>query len=176
MTEPARIELPLSGWSMRRWRERDQAALQRAADDERIARWMSDTWPSPYTAADAAWWVGEGAAHGSTWALCLHDVPMGGLGAHPQGGFLRCNVEVGWWLAPAQWGQGVVPLAAAELLRQTWCDPEVTRVFAPIHAGNGPSMRVAAKLGMTLEAVQRRSAIKRGVVIDRHVFALIRTP
>ena len=175
MTQAACIELPLPGWSMRRWREGDEAALQRAADDERIARWMSDTWPSPYTLSDAQWWVREGAAtHGSNWALCLHDVAQGGLGAHPQRGFLRCNVEVGWWLSPAHWGRGVVPLAGQELLRLALADLEVTRVFAPVHAHNEPSMRVARKLGMTLEAVQPKSAYKRGTVIDRHIYALYR--
>ena len=169
------IDLALPGWSMRRWRDGDQAALQRAADDERIARWMSDTWPAPYTPADADWWVREGSTTtGSTWALCLHDVPQGGVGAHRQQGFQRCNAEVGWWMTPAHWGHGVVPRAGAELLRQTFADPEVTRVFAPIHAGNERSMRVALKLGLQLEGVQPRSAYKRGVVIDRHIFACYR--
>lgn len=161
-------------WTLRRWREGDEAALARAANDERILRWMSDTWPDPYTLDDALWWVGEGSRGGSTWALCLDDVPQGGVGAHPQGGFQRCNVEVGWWLAPAHWGQGLVPMAARWLVERALLNPEVTRVLAPIHAGNMPSMRVAEKIGMRLESVQPRSAYQRGAVIDRHLFALYR--
>ncbi|MBN8504284.1 MAG: GNAT family N-acetyltransferase [Burkholderiales bacterium] len=163
-------------WTLRPWRPGDEAALARAANDDRILRWMSDTWPEPYTVADAAWWVNEGSLAGSTWALCLKDVPQGGVGAHPQTGFQRCNVEVGWWLAPAHWGQGLVPLAARWLVEQALLNPEVTRVFAPIHAGNIPSGRVAEKIGMRLESVQPRSAIKRGTVIDRHLYALYRDP
>lgn len=50
----------------------------------------------------------------------------------------------------------------------------MTRVFAPIHAGNTRAMRVAEKLGMRLESVQPRSAFKRGEVIDRLLYACCR--
>jgi RimJ/RimL family protein N-acetyltransferase len=169
------IVLPQPGWSMRAWREGDVAALARAANDERILQWMSDTWPSPYTEDDARWWIGTGQhTGGMAWALCRDDVPWGGAGVHPQTGFQRCNVELGWWLHPDHWGQGVVPAAAVHLVEQAFALPEVTRVFAPIHAGNDRSVRVAEKVGMRLEAVQPRSAFKRGKVIDRVVYAAYR--
>lgn len=166
------IVLPQPGWSMRAWREDDVAALARAANDERILQWMSDTWPSPYTEDDARWWIGTGQhASGMAWALCRNDTPWGGAGLHPQTGFLRCNVELGWWLHPDHWGQGVVPAAAVHLVEQAFALAEVTRVFAPIHAGNDRSVRVAEKVGMRLEAVQPRSAFKRDKVIDRVIYA-----
>jgi [ribosomal protein S5]-alanine N-acetyltransferase len=176
MTAPVpTLALPQPGWTMRAWRVDDAQRLALIANDERIAQWMSDTWPHPYTQADALWWVTDGhATMGRTWALCLHDEPQGGCGAHPQGGFQRCNVEVGWWLSPEHWGQGVVPAAARMLLEQAFADTDVHRVFAPVHAGNQRSMRVAQKAGMVLESVQPKSAFKRGRVIDRHLFAAYR--
>ena len=143
-----KFALDLPGWTLRPWRPGDEGALAQVANDERIAAWMSDTWPCPYTQEDANWWVNEASCKDQVWALCLHDVPQGGIGAHPQAGFQRCNVEVGWWLSPAHWGQGVVPQAARWLLEQAFLlNPEATRVFAPIHAGNIRSMRVAEKIG-----------------------------
>ena len=172
MNTASTIVLPQPGWSMRAWREDDVAALARAANDERILQWMSDTWPSPYTEDDARWWIGTGQhTGGMAWALCRDDVPWGGAGVHPQTGFQRCNVELGWWLHPDHWGQGVVPAAAVHLVEQAFALPEVTRVFAPIHAGNDRSVRVAEKVGMRLEAVQPRSAFKRDKVIDRVIYA-----
>ena len=175
MSEVAAIALPRAGWAMRAWRPTDVAALARAANDERILRWMSDTWPTPYTEQDARWWIETGQHQsGLSWALCLDDVPQGGVGLHPQQGFLRCNVEVGWWLHPDHWGQGVVPQAAAQVLARALALPDVTRVFAPIHAGNERSVRVAEKVGLRLESVQPRSAFKRGQVIDRVLYATYR--
>ena len=149
--------------------------LQPLGDDASIAQWMSDTWPMPYTLEDARWWACEGhAAQGDNWAICLDGVPQGGCGGLRQPGFLRCNVEVGWWLSPARWGQGITALAARFCVERAFANAEVTRVFAPIHAGNIRSMRVAEKAGLRLEAVQPHSALKRGRVITRHVYAAYR--
>jgi RimJ/RimL family protein N-acetyltransferase len=35
-------------------------------------------------------------------------------------------------------------------------------------------MRVAEKAGLALEGVQRKSALKAGRVIDRHLYAIVR--
>lgn len=169
------IALPQPGWGLRRWRADDVPRLATIADDERIAAWMSDTWPMPYTEADARWWVEEGQlTNGENWAIAFDGVACGGCGRHPQAGFQRCNVEVGWWLAPEHWGRGLAVAAARFLIERSFVDADVHRVFAPIHAGNTRSMRVAQKAGMALESVQPLSAFKRGRVIDRHVFAAYR--
>lgn len=169
------IDLGLPGWTLRRWRSDDAPALQAVADDERIGQWMSDRWPMPYTLADAQWWVGPGHVEsGSNWAICLADVPQGGCGLAQQSGFQRCNAEVGWWLSPAHWGQGIATRGARFCVEQAFANAEVTRVFAPIHDGNIRSMRVAEKAGLKLESVQPMSALKQGRVITRHVHAAYR--
>lgn len=156
---------------MRAWRPEDAGDLASSADDERVLAWMSDVWPEHYTLEDARWWIEEGQfSSGMAWALCLEDRPKGGVGLHPQRGFLRCNVELGWWLNPAYWGNGIVPEAGSHLLRAAWALADCARVFAPIHAGNVRSERAAEKMGMTLESVQRLSAFKRGRLIDRHIY------
>lgn len=171
----AAIALPIPGWTLRPWRVADIPQLVAVADDERIGQWMSDTWPMPYTEADARWWVEEGQfSTGESWAIALDDVALGGCGRHPQAGFQRCNVEIGWWLAPSHWGRGVTPAAARVMVERSFADADVHRVIAPIHAGNTRSMRVAEKIGMQLESVQPLSAFKRGRVIERHVWAVYR--
>ena len=164
-----------TGWTLRRWRPEDAPALAVLANDEAIGSWMSDNWPMPYTLADADWWTQTGHAQsGDNWAICLHGEPQGGCGGRQEAGFLRCNVEVGWWLTPAHWGQGIATLAARLCVAMAFARPEVSRVFAPIHEGNQRSMRVAERAGLVLEAVQPQSALKRGRVITRHVYAAYR--
>ena len=53
-------------------------------------------------------------------------------------------------------------------------DPEVTRVFAPVHAGNAASMRVLQKSGFVREGLLRQSAMKAGRVVDRVLYARYR--
>jgi [ribosomal protein S5]-alanine N-acetyltransferase len=176
-TEPLpTIDLARPGWRLRAWRASDAAALAQHASNPNVWRWMSDSFPQHYTLDIAKHWVTRGHtdAGDRNWAIAFNDETVGGCGIHPGAGHFRCNAELGWWLAELHWGQGITSLVARALVEQAFDNPEITRLFAPIHAGNERSMSVARNAGFTLESIQRRSAIKAGAVIDRHVFSRIR--
>ena len=176
-TEPLpTIPLGVDGWTLRAWRESDAPALTEHAGNVTVWRWMSDSFPHPYTLEMAEVWCTRGHVEfgGDNWAIALHDEAVGGCGVIPQQGHFRCNAEVGWWLAEEHWGRGVVTRVAALLAARAFENPQITRVFAPIHAGNARSMRVAEKNGFALEGVQRQGAVKAGRSIDRWVFARYR--
>ncbi len=176
MTASPTLDLGLPGWTLRAWREGDAPSLAAHADNERVWRWMSDSFPHPYTQAIAEHWVARGHVDigGTHWAIALEDRAVGGCGVIPQPGPLRCSAEVGWWLGEPYWGRGVVGRVAAVLAQQAFADPAISRVFAPVHAGNLRSMRVAEKAGFVLEGVQPQSAVKAGRVIDRWIWARYR--
>lgn len=171
------LDLGLEGWALRAWRAGDAASLARHANNPNVWRWMSDTFPHPYTVEIAAYWVQRGHVEfgGDNWAIALDGEAVGGCGIHWGQQQFRCNAELGWWLGEPYWGRGVVTRVAALLVARAFRDPGITRVFAPIHAGNARSMRVAEKNGFVLEGVQRLSALKAGHAIDRHVYARYRT-
>ncbi len=173
---PPSIDLGLPGWHLRGWREGDAPALARHADDLAVWRWMNDAFPHPYTLALAQAWVTRGHLEfgGRHWAITRDDAAVGGCGLTPLEGPQRCNAEIGWWLGQAFWGQGVGSRAARALVTQGFSDPSLTRLYATVHAGNTPSMRVAEKAGLQLEGVQRRSVHKAGRIIDRHIYAVVR--
>lgn len=170
------LRLDRTGWSLRAWRASDAEALAAHANNPEVWRWMSDAFPHPYTIELARHWVTRGHVEfgGDNWAIAHDDQAVGGCGIRPLDGALRCSAEVGWWLAEPHWGQGIATLVARALVARAFEDPQITRVFAPIHAGNARSMRVAEKAGFAPEGVQRRSALKAGRVIDRHLYAVVR--
>ena len=170
------LALGLPGWTLRAWRRGDAASLARHASNVEVWRWMSDSFPHPYTLEIAEHWATRGHIDfgGDHWAIAFNDEAVGGCGIHPQAAQFRCNAEVGWWLAEEHWGRGVVTRVAGALVSRAFANPEITRVFAPVHAGNARSMRVAEKNGFVLEGVQRQGAVKAGRVIDRWVFARYR--
>ena len=170
------LELGLPGWTLRAWRDGDAPALALHANNPNVWRWMSDAFPQPYTLAIAEHWVTRGHIDfgGDHWAIALDDQAVGGCGIAPLGGPQRCVAEVGWWLAEAYWGRGVVTRVAQGLVARAFESPGISRIEAPIHDGNRRSMRVAGNAGFALEAVQRQSAIKAGQVIDRHLFVRLR--
>jgi RimJ/RimL family protein N-acetyltransferase len=170
------IDLGVEGWCLRAWREGDAPSLSKHAGNVNVWRWMSDRFPHPYTLDIAEHWVRRGHIDfgGDHWAIAIDGQAVGGAGIAPQDGPLRCNAEIGWWLAEEHWGRGIVTRVAAALVARAFDNPQITRVFAPIHAGNQRSMRVAEKTGFVLEGVQRQGAVKAGQIIDRHVYACYR--
>ncbi len=170
------LDIGLPGWRLRAWHESDALSLARHVNNVNILRWMSDTFPRHYTPELAEHWVRHGHIEfgGDNWALTLDDEAVGGCGIHQQAAQFRCVAEVGWWLAEPHWGRGVMSHAARVLVSRALDNPQIARVFAPIHAGNARSMAVARHAGMHLEGVQRQSALKDGRVIDRHIYVCLR--
>ena len=170
------LALGIDGWTLRAWRAGDALALALHANNRNVWRHMSDSFPHPYTLEIAEHWVARGHIEfgGDNWAIALHDAAVGGCGIHQESGQFRCNAELGWWLAEEHWGRGVVTRVAGALVDHAFAQPEITRVYAPIHAGNQRSMRVAEKSGFVLEGVAPQSAIKDCLVVDRWVWGKYR--
>ena len=170
------LDIGLDGWTLRAWREGDASALSEHANNPKVWRNMSDSFPHPYTLEIAEHWVRRGHIDfgGDNWAIAYEDQVVGGCGIHQQAGQFRCNAEIGYWLAEPHWGRGIVTQVARVLTARALTRPEITRVYAPIHGHNRASMRVVEKSGFVCEGVQRRSAIKAGQVIDRVVYACYR--
>ncbi len=172
------VEVGVAGWTLRAWRVDDAPALAEHATNPKVWRNMSDGFPHPYTIDIARHWVSQGHIDfgGDNWAIAFEDHAVGGCGMHLGASQFRCNAEIGYWLAEPYWGQGVASKVARALAERAFADPQVTRVFAPIHTNNAASMRVAEKAGMVREGVQPQSAIKAGSVIDRVIYARYRDP
>jgi [ribosomal protein S5]-alanine N-acetyltransferase len=170
------IDLGVAGWCLRAWQARDAPSLSKHAGNLNVWRWMSDLFPHPYTLDIAEHWVARGHIEfgGDNWAIAFNDEAVGGCGIHPEAAQFRCNAEVGWWLAEDRWGRGITTRVVAALVERAFAQPEITRIYAPIHTGNARSMRVAEKNGFRLEGVQPQSAIKDGQVIDRWVYGKYR--
>ena len=170
------LPLGIDGWRLRAWRASDAESLARYANDERVWRNMSEAFPHPYTLALAQHWVERGQVDfgGDNWAIAFDDEAVGGCGLQQGEGGTRCNVEIGYWLGQAHWGRGVATELVRVLCEQALTRPEVTRIFAPVHADNPASMRVLQKNGFFREAELKRSAVKGGRVIDRVQWARLR--
>ncbi len=170
------LDLGLPGWTLRAWHAQDAPALAEQAGDPAVWRNMSDAFPHPYTLETARHWVDRGHVEfgGDNWAVALDDRAVGGCGIVVQDGALRCNAEIGYWLARPYWGRGIGTRVATVLTERAFDDPAVMRVFAPVHAYNPASVRVLENCGFVREGVLRLSAVKAGTVIDRVLMARYR--
>ncbi|MEU1602118.1 GNAT family N-acetyltransferase [Micromonospora matsumotoense] len=127
-----------------------------------VVRWLGAAPGLPLTdpaqaAGRLALWRARHAAHGDrygTWAVQVRDtgVVVGTILLKPLPGrdeqVATDDIEVGWHLHPDSWGHGYATEAARALV-----DRELAtgtgQVYAVVAPGNGASMAVARRLGMT---------------------------
>jgi RimJ/RimL family protein N-acetyltransferase len=72
------------------------------------------------------------------------------------------EIEIGWWLARAQWGRGLATEAARSALRDGFERAGLSRIVAIAQPANGASIRIMEKLGMRYE----RAYHHRGVSVE----------
>ena len=85
-----------------------------------------------------------------TYAIVLKEtgLPVGSVGLHHNDLAEKDDeAELGYWLGVPYWGRGIVPEAAKELLRHTFQDIHLERVWCAYYDGNTKSERVQEKLG-----------------------------
>jgi RimJ/RimL family protein N-acetyltransferase len=65
------------------------------------------------------------------------------------------GIEVGWTVAREHWGKGYAPEAGRAACEWAHSELSVGHILSLIHPGNEQSIRVAEKLGLTLEGLHR---------------------
>jgi RimJ/RimL family protein N-acetyltransferase len=157
----------------------DAPALVMHANDPAVARNLFDGFPQPYTLDAATAWSthkSQSGAFGRVWGVVVDGAVIGCIGLRQESGWLRCNAEIGYWIGRSHWRRGIASDAVRQVTDWAFAAvPEITRIHAPIFAGNDGSQAVARKCGYVREGVLKQSAIKDGAVIDRVVWAAYRT-
>lgn len=124
--------------------------------------WLREILPRPYTGCEEADWtirLASGEAIGECWLLRI----------------LRSNrAEIGYWMAPAYWGQGFPARAVRTLACFAFREFDCRKVFANIRDGNDRSRRVLEKAGFAYEATLRAHTVHEGRSYDVHYFGLWR--
>lgn len=84
------------------------------------------------------------------------------------------GAEIGYDLAPAHWGRGLVPEAVRAVLRHAFLTLKLNRVQAFVVPEGAQSMRVLEKLGFQRDGVLREAGHWKGRYWDKVCFSLLR--
>lgn len=163
---------------LRPWRAADQDSLVRHADNRRVWRNMTHTFPHPYTADDAQLWLRIAANPGASIQLAI-DVggeAVGGIGAIAGEGIYRATAQFGYWLGEAWWGRGIATAAARALASRIASERLFARLEAQVFEWNPASMRVLEKSGFQRDAVLRSAATKDGLLLDTVLYSRVFAP
>jgi RimJ/RimL family protein N-acetyltransferase len=153
----------------------DAAAVFEICQDREIAAWTSI--PQPYLFEHARTFIAETVAawhDGREPTFAAIDrgtgqmvgcVGLRGIG-HAQ--------EIGYWMAPAGRGRGLMTEAVRLVSRWALDELGVERIGLLVYVGNDASARVAERAGYQREGLLRRYAMQRGVARDCIVYSLLR--
>ena len=168
----------MEAFHLRPWRAEDAAEVAAAANNPRIAANLRNVFPHPYTLADAEWYVHDclekGEARQLTRAIVAGGRVAGSIGVFVQDDILEKSAELGYWLAEAYWGQGIMTEAVKQLCREAFGRFAVVRIFAQPFEENQGSRRVLEKAGFTWEGTMRNGVFKNGRVQSFCMYGLLR--
>jgi ribosomal-protein-alanine N-acetyltransferase len=160
---------------LRAWRPADKADLVRHANNRRVWRNMTHSFPHPYTTDDADLWLEIAANPGPSIQLAI-DVEgraVGGVGVIAGEGIYCATAQFGYWLGEEYWGRGIASAAARTLAERIGQEHLFARLEAQVFDWNPASMRVLEKAGFTRDAVLRSAATKDGMLIDTVLYARV---
>ncbi|KAK0618193.1 acyl-CoA N-acyltransferase [Bombardia bombarda] len=158
--------------------------MQRHADNLKIARWMRNTFPSPYKLSHSAEWIAITAAESPTRKFAIATLPtaadphgafIGSIGLMPKADIEQHCMEVGYWVAEPHWGGGIMTEVVRAFTRWAFeTNPELLRIDGSCFEGNEGSAKVLTKGGFTYEGMRRNAVYKNGEVMGLKLFGLLR--
>lgn len=166
------------GISIRQWRLSDAKDLAAALSNPKVLNNLRDGLPYPYREQDAQNYIRSMLSADPdqifAYAVCVDDKAVGSVTAFRQENIHRCTAELGYYLAEAYWGQGIMTQAVCMLCVRLFSETDLLRIYAEPFACNMGSRRVLEKAGFQLEGILRSNACKNGQVLDMAMYGLIR--
>jgi RimJ/RimL family protein N-acetyltransferase len=159
---------------LRKWQSGDEQSLVENANNYNIWKNMKDVFPHPYTITDAYEWINIAADSAENFAIEVNSKAVGGIGVLLKDDIYRKNAEIGYWLGEAYWGNKIISTAIMDVVKYTFANYDIHRIYAGVFEYNVASMRVLEKAGFVKEAVLKKSLTKEGKLFDEHIYAKYR--
>jgi [ribosomal protein S5]-alanine N-acetyltransferase len=159
-------------YSLRSWHVTDAQSLLENANNFKIAQYLTNKFPYPYT-IDAAYNFIAFATKDTPihiFAIEVNGKAIGGIGLHPQDDIMCKNMELGYWIGEPFWGNGIITKAIAEIVKWGFSNYDINRIFATCFSTNIASQKVLLKNGFVLEATIPQSIFKNNAMYDALIF------
>lgn len=164
---------------LRPFRGGDLPGVFEGLSDPRVIEHYGVRYASLEATREQLRWYGriQQEATGQWWCICLAGAPERLIGAC---GFNDIDLEhrraeIGYWLLPAHWGQGLAREAVAAAIRHAFDRLGIHRIGADVDMENHASVALLARLGFTREGVRRGYEMKEGRPIDLQLFSRLAT-
>lgn len=111
----------------------------------------------------------EGFAAGIWWGSDI----IGVLGTHKTD-WLNRKVEIGYWIATAFQGQGIITDACRAAINHAFCEWKLNRVEIHCAVGNEKSCAIPKRLGFQFEGLLREAQLVNGKYLDINIYGMLK--
>ncbi len=154
--------------------EGDTMSLYEHAGHPELALYVPETFPSPFTVAEAA--KRCRAQSDSTWGIFIDGEACGQAGYGTRGQHCRRTYEIGIWLSPLYQGKGIAKKIMRALIQRIWDTTDALRIESEVYGNNVASIEGTLRLGMRIESIRRDRIVDRfGQVQDEIAFVMLRS-
>ena len=151
----------------------DAEHLAIMANNVRIWNQVRNAFPQPYWYMDAVRYISSLEAQDPLTTFCIEvDGRCAGVcGLKLQSDYFHRSAELGYWLGEPYWGRGIMSEVVPAISKWGFANfPHLNRQFAYAFESNPGSMRILEKAGFHEEAVLKKAADKKGVLLDLHIW------
>ncbi|MBD1363625.1 GNAT family N-acetyltransferase [Mucilaginibacter sp. ZT4R22] len=166
------MEIKGTGFTLRNWRLSDAPALQRLADNPKIAANLYNRFPSPYTMEDAEFFIGININEQppKTFVIDIDGEFAGTIGLTFRDDVFTRSPLFGYWLGEPYWGRGIMSEAAGLVTQYAFQTFDIICLQAGVFSYNPTSMRVLEKTGFIKQGILKGAVFKNGHVLDEHIY------
>ncbi|KAJ3318888.1 hypothetical protein HDV06_006940 [Boothiomyces sp. JEL0866] len=162
-------------YALRNFKDTDAPTLASTLANPIISKYTR--MPFPYTLDSANYFINMVKDKQTIFAIVDDDIVVGGIDFHPQSGCYSHKAEIGYWLKPELWNQGIIKLALKVLINDIiigWYnkDHQLTRLYAQVVGPNARSAKVLEANGFKYE-VDNNTALRKFRDSDAQVLAQV---
>lgn len=170
------MKIQLNQCALTNWKTSYQTSLAYHANNPKIAKYLRDVFPSPYSQADALSWIqlNQSTSLPQHLAITVDNQCVGSVGITIQADIHRCNAEIGYWLGEDYWGKGIITEAVQAMVEYAFENFDIVRIYAGVIDGNKGSEKVLKKAGFHLEYSIPFGVIKNHQLYDEHIYAILK--
>lgn len=163
-------------YKLRNWKISDLDNLVEHANNNNIAKWLTNQFPHPYTETDGRAYIEIVAKDSVTkvFAIEINGEAVGSIGIFPQADIHMKSAEIGYWLSEKYWGKGIMAKAIAEIAEYGFNTFDIVRIYARPFSTNKGSQRALEKAGFKQEARLEKALYKNGEYMDELIYSIIK--
>ncbi len=165
----------LEGALLRPWSYDDVNSLVAAGNDKDVSATLRDSFPYPYKKEHAIDWITYALevvplCH---FAIVVDGKASGGIGLTLQRDVFRYSAEIGYWLAKAHWGKGIMTQAVCAVSDYAMHELGLVRISAHTFDNNTASGRILEKAGFVFEGRLRKAIFKYDQFYDQLIYGKV---